>query len=451
MQTDQLAARQLLGQLTSLRPKGPISEALLSRRLLSLPAPAREALASMLAYETVRRGAPPISSEVFRGVARALVEYPEATASEVTRVQQAGAVMATDARERLFDQRFQLVRLAQETVHECRRSRQRIHPIATDRHCLAQMALQHTAATAEELSDMCGVQVRKTEGAGALLTQHGFAVGARIATVVLASKPPGDVAVCQSCLGPIGFTNAASCPDCCDFLCCSQCSSDAAAQKAHGFECSRTQAIVRQTCKEATAHLGPGPTQVTVLELAKGVIVPVHVGSASDTSIPSSVIGRLLRAPIGAELVNLYARLVARHLSDPDLEPPAAACNLDGSPIFGGVLERIMTTHRELSATPPRPAGKSALRRQRRRAARRIQRAARHWLALLRQRDAAPTGLAARAAPTADPSCVVCLDRPRTIVVLPCRHLSMCEACAAGMALCPMCRGGVREAMPVFV
>ena len=30
--------------------------------------------------------------------------------------------------------------------------------------------------------------------------------------VILTSKPPGDVAICQSCLG-IGFTNTVSCPD----------------------------------------------------------------------------------------------------------------------------------------------------------------------------------------------------------------------------------------------
>ena len=50
-----------------------------------------------------------------------------------------------------------------------------------------------------------------------------------------------------------------------------------------------------------------------------------------------------------------------------------------------------------------------------------------------------------------DPSCVVCLERPRCAVVLPCKHLSLCEACAAGLTSCPMCRGHVEEIMVVFV
>ena len=50
-----------------------------------------------------------------------------------------------------------------------------------------------------------------------------------------------------------------------------------------------------------------------------------------------------------------------------------------------------------------------------------------------------------------DASCVVCLARPRAVVLLPCRHLSLCEVCAAGVSMCPMCRGAVEETMLVFV
>ena len=50
-----------------------------------------------------------------------------------------------------------------------------------------------------------------------------------------------------------------------------------------------------------------------------------------------------------------------------------------------------------------------------------------------------------------DPSCVVCLARPRAVVLLPCRHLSMCALCAADVPTCPMCRGAVEETMVVFV
>ena len=50
-----------------------------------------------------------------------------------------------------------------------------------------------------------------------------------------------------------------------------------------------------------------------------------------------------------------------------------------------------------------------------------------------------------------DASCVVCLERPRAVVLLPCRHLSMCALCAAGVSTCPMCRFAVEESMVVFV
>jgi len=50
-----------------------------------------------------------------------------------------------------------------------------------------------------------------------------------------------------------------------------------------------------------------------------------------------------------------------------------------------------------------------------------------------------------------DVSCVVCLARPRAVVILPCRHLSLCALCAADVPTCPMCRGAVEEKMGVFV
>lgn len=44
--------------------------------------------------------------------------------------------------------------------------------------------------------------------------------------------------------------------------------------------------------------------------------------------------------------------------------------------------------------------------------------------------------------------CIVCTERPRSVLTLPCRHLVMCAACLnrlyeKGPVECPMCRGGI--------
>lgn len=38
------------------------------------------------------------------------------------------------------------------------------------------------------------------------------------------------------------------------------------------------------------------------------------------------------------------------------------------------------------------------------------------------------------------PDCVVCLSEPRTVALLPCRHLCACEACFGHLDKCPVCR-----------
>ena len=47
--------------------------------------------------------------------------------------------------------------------------------------------------------------------------------------------------------------------------------------------------------------------------------------------------------------------------------------------------------------------------------------------------------------------CVVCLARLRAVVLLPCRHLSLCALCAADVPTCPLCRSTVEQTMAVFV
>ena len=54
-----------------------------------------------------------------------------------------------------------------------------------------------------------------------------------------------------------------------------------------------------------------------------------------------------------------------------------------------------------------------------------------------------------------DHLCVICLMAEKNVVLLPCRHLCVCSACASGdsssmLLLCPMCRGEVKDKMQVF-
>lgn len=59
----------------------------------------------------------------------------------------------------------------------------------------------------------------------------------------------------------------------------------------------------------------------------------------------------------------------------------------------------------------------------------------------------APQGAGARS------RCVVCLQRPVTVAMLPCRHVCACETCGPSLvqAACPMCRARVGDIVTVFV
>ena len=87
-----------------------------------------------------------------------------------------------------------------------------------------------------------------------------------------------------------------------------------------------------------------------------------------------------------------------------------------------------------------------ALRKQRSRAARHIQRSVRTWFL---SRDTAPvtSSIPATAVERGNEGddedqslCVVCLERPRVMLFLTCAHLCACEACASLMHACPLCR-----------
>ena len=88
-----------------------------------------------------------------------------------------------------------------------------------------------------------------------------------------------------------------------------------------------------------------------------------------------------------------------------------------------------------------------ALRKQRSRAARHIQRSVRTWFL---SRDTPPVTSSILVATAVERGnegddedqslCVVCLERPRVILFLTCAHLCACEACASLMHACPLCR-----------
>lgn len=44
--------------------------------------------------------------------------------------------------------------------------------------------------------------------------------------------------------------------------------------------------------------------------------------------------------------------------------------------------------------------------------------------------------------------CAVCWDQDRSVLLQPCLHLVACEACARGLALCPVCRTAVARRIP---
>ena len=48
--------------------------------------------------------------------------------------------------------------------------------------------------------------------------------------------------------------------------------------------------------------------------------------------------------------------------------------------------------------------------------------------------------------------CVICSDAPKTILLLPCRHVALCGPCNAmdTVTECPLCRTAIEESMRVF-
>ena len=47
-------------------------------------------------------------------------------------------------------------------------------------------------------------------------------------------------------------------------------------------------------------------------------------------------------------------------------------------------------------------------------------------------------------------NCIVCFDKPRAVLVLPCGHFVMCSQCASEIAMCPTCRNCIDERKLAF-
>ena len=50
----------------------------------------------------------------------------------------------------------------------------------------------------------------------------------------------------------------------------------------------------------------------------------------------------------------------------------------------------------------------------------------------------------------ADNTCVICMDAPLEVVLIPCGHMCICESCSRQIVVCPMCRKTVEDTVKVF-
>lgn len=66
-----------------------------------------------------------------------------------------------------------------------------------------------------------------------------------------------------------------------------------------------------------------------------------------------------------------------------------------------------------------------------------------------RARESPDQRQAPRTAPCLE--CKICFDRPINVLLVPCRHLVLCETCAALTATCPVCRGRVSQTLRVYL
>jgi hypothetical protein len=48
-------------------------------------------------------------------------------------------------------------------------------------------------------------------------------------------------------------------------------------------------------------------------------------------------------------------------------------------------------------------------------------------------------------------NCIICMDKRKAILLLPCTHLNMCETCAPTQQICPTCRAPITKQQKVYI
>jgi len=46
--------------------------------------------------------------------------------------------------------------------------------------------------------------------------------------------------------------------------------------------------------------------------------------------------------------------------------------------------------------------------------------------------------------------CVVCIDTPISVVLIPCGHRNLCKSCAASLKTCPLCRTAITNRIDTY-
>lgn len=51
---------------------------------------------------------------------------------------------------------------------------------------------------------------------------------------------------------------------------------------------------------------------------------------------------------------------------------------------------------------------------------------------------------------TEETVCVICRDEPKSVVLMPCRHMCLCGSCSGSIWTCPLCRNPIRSTISVY-